>query len=102
MRRRTARCGNSRPARTNSAHAPSRSTGPTYGAMPPGSAFGRPEKEEEQEMFSQIDEMISHRGASLERLWEMVRAKRRELALCIAAAPAVACIAFAAVAAVRD
>src|SRR6266571_4777191 len=58
-------------------------------------------KRKRNKMFTQIDEMISARRPSVGRLWEMARAKRRALVLCIAAAPAVACIAFALVAAVR-
>ena len=53
-------------------------------------------------MFTQIDEMISIRRPAVRRLWETAREKRRELALCIVAAPAAACVVFALVAAIRD
>lgn len=54
-------------------------------------------------MFTQIDEMIAiHRRPAVRRLLEAAAANRARLALALAAMPAIAVIAFAVVAAVRD
>src|SRR5207247_11457050 len=103
MHPRIARPGNSPRARTTYAREPSPSTAPRHGATSSRSPFGRPEQKEQeeegQEMFTQIDEIASIRRPAVRRLWETAREKRRELALCIVAAPAAACVVLALVAA---